>query len=212
LNEPTLSLEWSLEVFSIARTVGLYNTFVTNGYMTTEALELLVEAGLDGMNVDIKGGAQAVRRYCGGIDVEQVWRNCRLARELGVHLEVTTLVIPGVNDRDEVLESIAERIVTELGADVPWHVSGYHPAYRFTAPPTPVSRLERAWELGKRTGLAFVYVGNVLGHDLENTFCPDCELLLIQRWGLGTTAYRLEQGGCPHCGWKVPGVWNTPEA
>jgi pyruvate formate lyase activating enzyme len=207
-NEPTLSLEWSLDVFRLARARGLYNTYVTNGYMTPEALELLAEAGLDAMNVDVKGDAQAVRRYCKGVDVEKVWRNCRLARELGIHLEITTLVIPGVNDGDGVLQGIAERIVAELGADVPWHISGYHPAYRFTAPSTPVSTLERAWHIGKEAGLAFVYLGNVLGHRLENTYCADCGALLIGRWGLGVTTYRLDDGRCSQCGQEVPGVWS----
>jgi pyruvate formate lyase activating enzyme len=206
-NEPTLSLEWSLEVFRRARARGLYNTYVTNGYMTPEALESLVEAGLDAMNVDVKGDAQAVRRYCKGIDVEKVWRNCRLARQLGLHLEITTLVIPGVNDRDNVLRSIAERIVADLGPDIPWHVSGYYPAYRFTAPPTPVRTLERAWEIGREAGLSFVYIGNVPGHRQENTYCPDCEMLLIRRWGLWVTEVHLDHGCCPGCGRGVSGVW-----
>jgi len=207
LNEPTLSLEWSLEVFRLARARGLYNTYVTNGYMTPEALQSLAKAGLDAMNVDIKGDAEGVQRYCQGIDVEKVWRNCRLARELGVHLEITTLVIPGVNDQDEVLRGIAERIAAELGADVPWHVSGYYPAYRFTAPPTPVRTLERAGRIGKEAGLLFVYLGNVAGHRLENSYCPDCGTLLIRRRGLAVIVYRLAQGRCPDCGREVPGVW-----
>lgn len=211
LNEPTLSLEWSLDVFRLARGRGLYNTYVTNGYMTPEALDLLVETGLDAMNVDVKGDAQAVRRYSKGVDVEKVWRNCRLARELGVHLEITTLVIPGVNDQDTVLQGIAERIAAELGAEVPWHVSGYYPAYHFTAPPTPVSTLERAWRIGKESGLAYVYLGNVLGHRLENTHCPNCGTSLIERWGLGVTTYRLQQGHCPECGEDIPGVWGDAQ-
>ncbi len=208
-NEPTLSLEWSLDVFRLARDRGLYNTYVTNGYMTLEALSLLVEAGLDAMNVDVKGDAQTVRRYCKGIDVEKVWRNCRRARELGLHLEITTLVIPGVNDQDVVLQGIAERIVTELGADVPWHVSGYYPAYRFTAPPTPVETLERAWQIGKEAGLAFVYLGNVWGHRLENTYCPDCGTLLIERRGFSVVTCHLGRGRCSHCNREVPGVWGS---
>ena len=207
LNEPTLSLEWSLDVFRLARARGLYNTYVTNGYMTPDALRLLVEAGLDAMNVDVKGAAQAVRHYCKGVDVEQVWRNCRLARDLGVHLELTTLVIPGVNDRDEDLAAIAARVVAQLGADVPWHVSGYYPAYRFSAPPTPLSALERAWRIGKDAGLEFVYLGNVLGHPRENTYCPACGASVIERWGLGVTAYRLDAGRCPDCSRQLPGVW-----
>ncbi len=206
-NEPTLSLEWSLDIFRLAHARGLYNTYVSNGYMTPEALKILVDAGLDAMNVDMKGDAEAVRRYCKGIDVEKVWRNCRLAREMGVHLEITTLVIPGVNDRDEVLGGIAERIVSELGPDIPWHVSGYYPAYRFTSPPTTTRTLERAWHIGKEAGLEFVYVGNVLGHRLENTYCPDCEALLIERWGLSVASCQLDRGRCPRCGRKVAGVW-----
>jgi pyruvate formate lyase activating enzyme len=205
LNEPTLSLEWSLEVFRQARERGLYNTYVTNGYMTPEALYLLVEAGLEAMNVDIKGDAQAVRRYCGA-DVEKVWRNCRLAREAGVWLEITTLVIPGVNDEAEMLRGIAERIVADLGAGVPWHVSGYYPAYRFTTPPTPLATLERAWRIGKEAGLDFVYLGNVPGHRLENTYCPQCGELLVGRRGLRVAHCRLDGTRCPGCARPVPGV------
>jgi pyruvate formate lyase activating enzyme len=209
LNEPTLSLEWSLDVFRRARQEGLYNTYVTNGYMTPGALQLLVEAGLDAMNVDVKGDAPIVRRYC-GVDVEKVWRNCRLAREASLWLEITTLVIPGVNDEDQVLRGIAEHIVADLGVDIPWHVSGYYPAYRFTAPPTPVQTLERAWQIGKGAGLRFIYLGNVPGHRLENTYCPDCEALVIGRRGLAVTGYYLEHGHCPNCGWQLPGVWADP--
>jgi pyruvate formate lyase activating enzyme len=206
LNEPTLSLEWSLEVFRLARERGLYNTYVTNGYMTPEALQLLVEAGLDAMNVDIKGDAQAVRRYC-GTDVEKVWRNCQLTVQASVWLEITTLVVPGVNDEAKVLRGIAERIAADLGPDVPWHVSGYYPAYRFTAPPTPVRTLERAWRIGREVGLRFVYLGNILGHRLENTYCPGCGALLVGRRGLGLTRYRLERGRCPDCGRAISGKW-----
>jgi pyruvate formate lyase activating enzyme len=212
LNEPTLSLEWSLEVFALARERGLYNTFVSNGYMTPDALRLLVQAGLDGINVDIKGDAQAVKRYC-GIDVEKVWRNCRLVREEGVWLEITTLVIPGVNDGEATLRGMAQRIATELGPDTPWHVNAYYPAYRFTAPPTPVGTLERAWQLGHEAGLRFVYAGNLPGtspahHRLQNTTCPGCGTLCIERWGLGVTSYRLDRGRCPGCGGEIPGVWD----
>ncbi len=203
-NEPTLSLEWSLDVFPLAREKGLYNTYVTNGYMTTQALDLLVEAGLDGMNVDIKGNAEAVKKRCKGIDVEKVWRNCRHAKEKGVHLEITTLVIPGVNHHEETLRGIARRIRDKLGAETPWHVSGYYPAYRFHAPPTPLSALERGWRIGKQAGLDFVYLGNVLGHRLENTYCPACGELLIERYGLSVVENRLQDSKCPACGRVTP--------
>ncbi len=203
-NEPTLSLEWSLDVFRAARQNGLYNTYVTNGYMTIQALDLLIEAGLDAMNVDIKADAQAVKKHCKGIDVDKVWRNCRRAKEKGVHLEVTTLVIPSVNHDEETLRGIAMRIRDELGAETPWHISGYYPAYRFHAPPTPLSALERGWRIGKEEGLDFVYLGNVLGHHLENTYCPACGELLVQRYGLSVVENRLLNLKCPACGRDIP--------
>jgi len=204
-NEPTLSLEWSLDVFRLARQRGLYNTYVTNGYMTSEALELLVEAGLDAMNVDIKGDAAAVKKHC-GTDVEKVWRNCREGKKAGVHIEVTTLVIPTVNDDEGVLRGIARRIRQELGVDTTWHCSGYYPAYKFSAPPTPLQTLERAHDIGREEGLDFVYLGNVLGHPYENTYCPGCGELLIRRWGLSVAQNRFEDNKCPGCGRAVPVV------
>jgi len=205
LNEPTLSLEWSLEVFELARARGLYNTFVTNGYMTSEALHLLIEAGLEAMNVDLKGDAETVRRYCKA-EVEVVWRNCQVAKEAGVWIEITTLVIPTVNDEEDSLRGIARRIREELGPGTPWHLSRYYPAYRFTASPTPLSTLERAHEIGREEGLEFVYLGNVPGHQYENTYCPKCGELLIQRRGLSMLESRIKAGKCPQCGHSIPGV------
>ena len=208
-NEPTLSLEWSLDVFRLARHRGLYNTFVTNGYMTPEALGLLVEAGLDAMNVDVKGEAVAVRKYCKGIDVEKIWNACRLARAQGVHVEITTLVIPGVNDTEAILRGIAERIVSELGLQIPWHLSAYFPAYRFNAPPTPLHTLEGAWAIGRQAGLEYVYVGNVPGHRHDNTYCPQCNTLLIERIGFDVLSNVVRNGRCPTCNRSIAGVWGV---
>jgi pyruvate formate lyase activating enzyme len=206
-NEPTLSLEWSLDVLRLARKRNLYNTFVTNGYMTPEALSLLTDAGLDAMNVDMKGDAVAVKKFCKGIDVEKVWATCRLGRSRGVHIEITTLVIPTVNSAETSLRSIAERIVSDVGPEVPWHVSAYYPAYRFDAPSTPMETLERAWRIGKEAGLHFVYVGNVPGHRYDNTYCPGCGTLLIRRRGYDIAANLVRNGQCPNCGHGVAGVW-----
>jgi pyruvate formate lyase activating enzyme len=210
-NEPILSLEWSLEVFRLARAQGFYNTLVTNGYMTPEALRLLTEAGLDAMNLDVKGGAEAVHRHCRGIDVEKVWRNCRLAGQAGVHVEVTTLVVPGVNDDRLSLAAIAARIACDLGANVPWHLTAYFPAYRFSAPPTPVAALERAWTIGREAGLRFVYIGNVASHPSGNTICPNCGALIIERRGLAVARNRLQKGCCPECGAEIAGAWGSGE-
>ena len=207
-NEPTLSLEWSLDVFRLARQRGLCNTYVTNGYMTPEALSLLIDAGLDAMNVDVKGDAAAVKKYCRGIDVDKVWAICQIARAHGVHVEITTLVIPTVNDTPTTLREIAERIANDLGPDVPWHVTAYYPTYQFTAPPTPMRTLERAWHIGKEAGLEFIYVGNVPGHRYDNTYCPACETLLIERFGFDIVRNVIGHGKCPQCQRRIAGVWS----
>jgi pyruvate formate lyase activating enzyme len=190
----------------LARGAGLYNTVVTNGYMTEAALGLLVEAGLDGMNVDIKGEAAAVKAHCQA-DVEIVWRNCRLARERGVWVELTTLVIPGVNDASETLRGIADRIVAEVGRDTPWHATRYHPAYRFHAPRTAVATLERARRIGRTAGLRYVYVGNVARHSGQQTTCPECGIVLVERSSLSVHRCDVTAGGrCPRCGADIAGV------
>ncbi len=205
-NEPTLSLEWSLDVFRLAREQDLYNTYVTNGYMTAQALEMLFGAGLDAMNVDIKGDAKAVSKYCGGVDVELVWERCRQARELGLHLEITTLVIPGVNDAPACLEGIAKRIAEELGPATPWHVTRYHPDYLFQAPATPIGTIEQGWEIGRRSGLRFVYAGNLPGHPYDNTTCPNCGALIIERVGFLVRRMWMRDGCCADCGEIIEGV------
>jgi pyruvate formate lyase activating enzyme len=207
-NEPTLSLEWSLDVFPLAKRHGLYNTFVTNGYMTPESLSLLIEAGLDAMNVDIKGDAAVGKKYCKAIDFETIWNSCRLARSRGVHIELTTLVIPGVNDSETTLRAIADRIATSLGRDVPWHLTRYYPAYQFSAPSTPVRTLEHAWQIGKEAGLDFVYLGNVPGDLHDDTYCPACGERLIRRRGFSVVENKLRAGHCLHCNCAIAGVWS----
>jgi pyruvate formate lyase activating enzyme len=206
-NEPTLSLEWSLDVFHLARAHGLYNTFVTNGYMTPQALTLLVDAGLDALNVDIKGDSSAVKTHCQGIDVEKVWFICRLACQLHLHLEITTLVIPGVNDSPGVLHEIATRIATDLGVDTPWHISAYQPSYLFKAPPTPAELLQHAHSIGIESGLHFVFIGNLPGNLFEHTYCPGCGALLVQRNQYAVENFMHQDGCCWRCGEEVSGVW-----
>jgi len=216
-NEPTLLFEYSLDIFELARDKGYYNTYVTNGYMTVPALELLVAHGLNAMNIDIKGEAEEVKRFCSA-DVDIVWRNAVRAREYGVWVELTTLVIPGVNDDEDGLSRIARRIKKELGSDLPWHVTGYYPAYKFGSElyvsPTPVSILEKARSIGKAEGLKYVYVGNVPGHPYENTYCPGCQQSLIERYGSSITKYNISPDKCcPYCGQELSiiGEPNIPD-
>ncbi len=207
-NEPTLLFEYSLDVFHLARKVGFYNTYVTNGYMTEEALKMLINHGLDAINIDIKGDKEVVAKHCKA-DVEKVWRNARIAKEYGVWVELTTLVIPGVNDGNACLEGIARRIVDELGLNTPWHVTGYYPAYKFASelyvPATSPAALEKARKIGKEAGLNYVYFGNFPGHPYENTYCPKCNHLLIERYGFNVVKYALTRDKkCPNCKEQIP--------
>ncbi|HDJ96747.1 MAG TPA: radical SAM protein [Candidatus Aenigmarchaeota archaeon] len=202
-SEPTTFLEYALDVFKLAKRKGLYNTFITNGYFTAEALDLLMEAGCDAFNIDIKGCKEAVEKFCGA-DVEFVWQNAVEAKRKGAWVEITTLIIPTVNDDEKCLRSIAKRIYDEMGSDTPWHISRYYPAYKFVVPPTPVATLEKAFKIGKEEGLNFIYIGNVPGH-AENTYCPSCGTLLIERFGFDILQFNLtKHNRCPKCGEKIP--------
>jgi pyruvate formate lyase activating enzyme len=132
-----------------------------------------------------------------------------LARSRGVHLEVTTLVIPGVNDSDTTLRTIASRIATSLGREVPWHLTRYYPAYQFSAPSTPLRTLEHAWQIAKEAGLDFAYMGNVPGDPHDDTYCPSCGERLIRRHGFGVVENQLRAGRCPGCNFAIAGVWSV---
>jgi len=203
-SEPTTFLEYAVDVFELARQNGLANTVVTNGYFTPEAGDLLREKGADAFNIDIKGDLKTYEKYCRA-DPEKVWANIKRIKEKGVHAELTTLVIPGVNDSNGCLREIAERIGNEAGLDTPWHLSRYFPAYKFEVSPTPITSLETAYEIGKEAGLLYVYLGNVSDHKYENTYCPACGDNLIKRtiftihWNKVTKDKK-----CPSCGQDIP--------
>ncbi len=204
-NEPTLLFEFCLDLFPKAKERGLYCCFVSNGYMTLEALEALIEAGLDGMNVDVKGRQEAYSRYCGGAKVDGVWEVASHARKRGVHIEIVCLLVTGVSDDDRTIDWIIERHLELLGPDTPIHFTRYFPARNFVAPPTALSRLEHAYERAKEAGIRYVYLGNIHGHEGENTYCPNCGEPLILRRGFATLAVNLSEGNkCPKCGTQIP--------
>ncbi len=204
-NEPTMLFEYSLDLFPKARRRGLYNTYVSNGYMTVEVLRMLQTAGMDAIKFDVKGDAEAVKRYC-GIDVEKVWRNVGEAKKLGLHVEVVVLVIPGVNDDDDSLQGITQRHLERAGSDTALHFTRFYPAYEVVdRPSTPIETLEKAYRIARAEGLNYVYLGNVAGHRLENTYCPRCGELLIERYGLSVVKNRVKPSGCcSACGLAVP--------
>ncbi|MHA1254378.1 MAG: AmmeMemoRadiSam system radical SAM enzyme [Promethearchaeota archaeon] len=206
-NEPTLLFEYSLEVFKLAHDKGLYNTYVSNGYMSKEVLKDLFNAGLDAMNIDIKGPSYSVRKFCGA-DAELVWRNAKLAKELGIHVEITTLLIEGINSDDDVIEKISKRILSELGKYTPFHLTRFFPHYKSDHhgidQPTSIDLLYNAHNIAKRVGLKFVYLGNLIDSEYEDTICPNCAEMVIKRSGFGIQQLSIDvDGNCKYCGFPI---------
>ncbi len=206
-NEPTLLFEYSLEAFKLAKEKNLYNTYVSNGYMTENILRDLIEAGLDALNIDIKGDSTMVQKYCGA-NVEFVWRNAKLAKNLGVHIEITTLLIQDFNSKDKIVRNIAQRIYDELGEFTPYHISRFFPHYKSTdyelSEPTPIEALYNAYDIAKDVGLKFVYLGNMPNTEFDNTYCPKCSKLVIKRKILGIRKLYLDsKGNCKFCGFPI---------
>ena len=204
--EPTIFFEYAYDTAGLASAAGLANILVTNGYMTAKMLETF-QPYLDAANVDLKAFRESTYRKYVGARLEPVLDSLKAIKQLGIWLEVTTLVIPGINDDPAELEDAAQFIFRELGADTPWHISRFFPDYQLTdVPPTPQTSLERAWEIGKTVGLRYVYLGNVPGEEKQNTYCPKCNNLLIRRNIFGVLANHIQDGCCPDCGCAIAGV------
>jgi pyruvate formate lyase activating enzyme len=201
--EPTIYFEYAFDTAKLARDAGLLNNFVTNGYMTAEALGTIAP-WLDAANIDLKAFKDETYKKVCGARLEPVLETIRLARKLGIWVEVTTLVVPGMNDGDDELTAIA-RFIASVDPAVPWHISRFHPDYEYTgAPPTPVATLRSAAEAGRREGLEHIYVGNVTGES-EDTLCACCGLVLIRRRGFAVVENALKDSRCPSCGTILAG-------
>lgn len=209
-SEPTIFFEYALDVARLAQFAGLANVYVSNGYMTPEMLEMLTLEGepalLDAANVDLKAFSDAFYREQCGARLQPVLDSLRAIKLRGVWLEVTTLIIPGLNDSEGELQDIARFIRDDLGVDTPWHVSRFHPSYHLTdRPPTPAATVLRAREIGLQEGLRYVYAGNLPGRG-EDTLCPRCGRAIIHRVDFTVTRNDLLNGICNHCGAHLDGV------
>jgi pyruvate formate lyase activating enzyme len=201
--EPTIYFEYAYDTAQRAARAGLKNVFVTNGYMEPDPLEA-IQPWLHGANVDLKSFRDFFYRRVCRARLTPVLDTLKRMKALGIWVEVTTLVIPGLNDDEGELRDIA-RFIHGLGEDVPWHVSAFHPTYKLTdRSRTPVGSLRRAWEIGKEEGLLFVYMGNVPGDEGENTYCPGCGTCVIRRFGFQVLSLELEDGKCHRCSREVP--------
>lgn len=204
--EPTVFYEFAYDCAVLARRGNLKNVFVSNGYMGREAV-LHIAPYLDAINIDIKSFSDDFYKKICGARLQPVLDCVRLLKELGVWVEVTTLIIPGLNDSDEELAGIAA-FLAELDAAIPWHISAFYPTYKMAdRQPTSHAALVRAGKLGREAGLHFVYEGNAPGGGGENTYCPGCGKTVIERYGFSVVGNNLVQGQCPHCAASVPGLW-----
>ena len=204
--EPTVFMELCSDCGRLAKAKGLANVFVSNGYMTREAIDFAGE-WLGGINVDLKAFSDLYYKKLCKARLQPVLETIRyIAKETDIWLEVTTLLVPGQNDSEDELKKLTDFIVSEAGADVPWHISRFYPQYKYRdAIPTPISSLERAGEIGKAAGLHYVYLGNVPGSRSESTFCYNCGRVLIERVGYRIAANHIVNDRCPDCGTQIAG-------
>lgn len=204
--EPTIFFEYAYDTAKLAHEVDIKNVFVTNGYMTEEAIKK-IEPYLDAANVDLKSFSDDFYRKLCGAKLQPVLDALKLMKKLGIWVEVTTLIIPTLNDSSEELREIAKFIVNELGEGTPWHISRFYPAYNLRdKPPTPIETIHKAREIGLNEGLKYVYEGNVPGSTGENTYCPNCKNLIIERLGYQIINKATKDGKCPYCESRIYGV------
>lgn len=205
--EPTIFFELAYDTARLAHGRGIKNVFVSNGFMTPESLRE-ISPFLDGINIDLKGFTNKFyKEICGG-RLEPVLENIRLADELGIWVEVTTLIIPTLNDSPEELKLIAE-FIANTNKDIPWHITQFYPTYKLlNLPRTPIEILHKAREIGLEAGLRYVYEGNVPGLGNENTYCYNCGSILIERWGYSIGKNMIKDGHCPFCQSPIAGFYS----
>jgi pyruvate formate lyase activating enzyme len=209
-NEPLITSEWAVEVFKHARPRGLTCGYVSNGNATPEVLAFL-RPYVDLYKVDLKSFDDKHYREL-GCTLANVLETIQRLVDMGFWVEIVTLIVPGFNDSEDELKRLAG-FLAGISVNIPWHVTAFHPDYRMQGPPsTPVSTLLRAYEIGKEAGLHFVYPGNIHGAvgDRENTFCPECKALVIERTGFYVSKNCMKTPGkCPECSASLPGVWEA---
>ncbi len=212
-NEPTIFAEYAVDLMVAARREGLFTNFVTNGYMTPEAVEFL-GPHLDAISIDFKGSGEPgfMRKYISAKGPEPIFETSVALRDRGVHVEVTDLIVPQVGESDEATRRLARHVADRLGPATPFHLLRFHPDYHMMDfPVTPIPTLERLHAVAKAEGLEYVYLGNVWGHPLEHTYCPGCGAVAVERYGFTIRGWNLDgQNRCVRCGHAIPIVGTLP--
>ncbi len=206
-NEPTVFFEYTYDTARLAHEHGIRNVYVSNGFMSQEMLDMMGPY-LDGINIDLKGFTEEFYREQCQARLEPVKRNIRtISQDTDIWIEVTTLLIPGLNDSDEELKAMADWLA-EVDPDIVWHITRFHPDYQMLdRPPTDAAALARAYEIAREAGVRYVYVGNVMDADRESTYCPQCGTMLVHRRWHAVQERWKERGRCPQCGYAIAGVW-----
>jgi pyruvate formate lyase activating enzyme len=208
-NEPAIFVEFAHDTAVLAKKKGLKNVYVSNGFESPEAFAYMKDY-IDGINIDLKSNRPEFYSQICLSKIEPVRENIKRFFECGIETEVTTLIIPGHNDSTEELTRIA-LFLASVSKDLPWHISAFYPCYKMLdVPPTPHSTLIKAYDIGIKQGLKYVYVGNVSDPERSSTYCPGCKTILISRLNYEVTVKDLDQqtGKCKKCGEKIYGVWN----
>jgi pyruvate formate lyase activating enzyme len=206
-NEPTVFTEYLTDIARAAKKRGIRCALISCGFMTEEPLREMCEV-LGAIKIDLKGYSDNFYRSACGAKLQPVLRSIKQVSKSGVHLEIVNLVVPTLNDSDKMMEGLIDWILGEVGPDVPVHFTRFHPDYQLlNLPPTPVAALERAYNMAMSKGMHYPYVGNVPGHPGNNTYCPKCRKVIIERQGFFINAVNMKNGRCNFCKQKIAGVW-----
>jgi pyruvate formate lyase activating enzyme len=203
--EPTIFYEYAYDTAKLGKENGLFNVFVTNGYMSADALKE-INPYLDACNVDLKSFREEFYKEMCQSRLQPVLDSIRMMRELEIWIEITTLIVPGQNDDEEELKQIAQ-FIKSVDPDIPWHISRFHPDYEYhESEATSIESLRKAMMIGRNEGLNYIYIGNVWAES-EDTCCPQCGKVVIQRKGFGLSAFHIKDSSCSYCGQKIAGIF-----
>ena len=207
-NEPTVFTEYLTDIARLAKKKNIRSVIISCGFMNEEPLKEMCDV-LDAIKIDLKGFSEDFYRKVCSAELKPVLRSIKQVSKSKAHLEIVNLVVPTLNDSDKMLHELADWVISEIGPDVPIHFTRFHPDYKLlNLPPTPIATLERARDIAMSKGIHYAFVGNVPGHEGNNTYCPKCKKIVVKRSGMFTSEIHLKNGKCEYCSYAIAGVWD----